>query len=52
VVDAGGIPPVTIRRLRGIVECGALLRCNLVFGLPEEDRGFTYESGPYHERIA
>jgi hypothetical protein len=46
------LPPVTIRRLRGVVERGALLRCNLAFGLPEDDReGYTYQSGPYHERV-
>jgi hypothetical protein len=43
------IPPVTIRRLRGVVEREALLTCNLAFGKPEESQGYAYESGPYHE---
>jgi hypothetical protein len=48
-----GIPPVTIRRLGGVVEIGALLRCNLAFGYPERERlGYTFESGPHHERMA
>jgi hypothetical protein len=46
-----GVPSVTIRRLYGIVECGALLKCNLAFGKPEEVRGFNYECGPYSERM-
>jgi hypothetical protein len=47
------IPPVTIRLLRGVVEPGALLRCNLAFGLEEDvGEGFTYERGPYRERDA
>jgi hypothetical protein len=32
------IPPVTIRRLHGVVEHGALLRVNLALGGPEESR--------------
>jgi hypothetical protein len=45
-----GIPPMTIHRLRGIVERRALLECLLAFGMPEESEGYTYEAGPYHER--
>jgi hypothetical protein len=47
-----GIPPMTLYRLRGIVERGALLECHLAFGLPLESEGYTYEVGPYHERKA
>ena len=47
------IPPLTIRRLNGVVERGALLRCNLAFGKSEEvSQGYNYEDGPYHERYA
>jgi hypothetical protein len=45
-----GIPPITIHRLRGIVESGALLECHLALGLPLESQGYTYEVGPYFER--
>jgi hypothetical protein len=45
-----GIPPMTVYRLRGIVETGALLECHLALGLPLESEGYTYEVGPYCER--
>jgi hypothetical protein len=47
-----GIPPMTINRLRGIVEQGALLECLLAFGMPLESQGYTYEVGPFYERNA
>jgi hypothetical protein len=46
------IPPVTIRRFCGVVEPGALLTCLHAVGMPEETVGYTYETGPYHERDA
>ena len=47
------IPPLRIRLFKGVVERGALLRCNLVFGYSEAvSQGYSYEDGPFHERDA
>ena len=47
------VPPVTIRRLTGVVERGARLRCYLKAGRSDVvSQGYTYEAGPYQERTA
>jgi hypothetical protein len=47
----GDFPPLTIRRIRGIIESGARFSCRVDFGLPEESAGFSYEHGPIIEII-
>jgi hypothetical protein len=46
-------PPMTIRKLRVVVEPGACLECRTDFGRgklrSEESEGFTYETGPFAE---
>jgi hypothetical protein len=46
------VRPVTVRKLRGIVEPGAILGDGVASRNPVVRDGFSYESGPYSERIA
>jgi hypothetical protein len=47
----GDLPPLTIRKIRGIVERGTRLQCRAVFERPEESDGFSYEHGPIAEIV-
>jgi hypothetical protein len=43
------VPPVTVRKVRGIVEPGAILGYGVASKRPVVSTGFTYEAGPYSE---
>ena len=47
----GDLPPLTIRRIRGVIESGARLHCHAPLGLPEQSAGYSYENGPHSEIV-
>jgi hypothetical protein len=50
--ETGDLPPLTIQRIRGIVEGNVRLRCHSSFGLSAVSAGYCYESGPHAEVVS